>query len=283
MVKDYKGGEMKVGYLGPQGTFTERAAILFSREYPAHLLSFSTIPQALSAVDKGEIELGIVPVENSIEGTVTITLDMLAHELDLFINGEIVLDIKHYLLVSQDNCRPIKKIYSHPQALAQCRKYLAKHYPWAELVTTNSTAEAVQRVKDEREGLAAIGSVWAGERYGLKVLDANISDNEINQTRFLIIGKKNYALTNPTKTSLSLALKENKPGELYNILGIFAREQIDLSKIESRPAKDELGNYIFFLDCKTDIATWNPNIISQLEDKCRLKNLGCYGIIKGGI
>ncbi|MFZ7101919.1 MAG: prephenate dehydratase [Peptococcaceae bacterium] len=275
-------GQFTLGYLGPQGTFTQRAAVEFSRRHSADLKAFPSIPHILNAVDQAEVELGIVPVENSIEGTVNITLDMLAHELDLFINGEIVIDIQHFLLGNNANGAGITKICSHPQALAQCHKYLYEFYPAAERIAVNSTAEAVQKVKARAGGFAAIGSLWAAERYGLHVISSNISDNKINQTRFLILGKKNYGLNKPTKTSLCLALRENKPGELYEILEIFAREQIDLSKIESRPAKDELGNYIFFLDCKIDIAAYQKDIIGYLKSKCKLiKVLGCYGNIKG--
>jgi prephenate dehydratase len=275
-------GTIELGYLGPQGTFSEQAAVEFCAKNSLYKLQdFPSIPHVIRAVEKGEIKLGIVPVENSIEGTVNITLDMLVHEVNLFIQGEIILDINHCLLTRKGDVEIIRTIYSHPQALAQCRRFLYKNFPEASYLTTNSTAEAAQIIKKCASGSAAIGSRWAAEKYGLDVYYENVSDYEINQTRFLIIGKKEFSFNKPQKTSLCVALAKNKPGGLYEVLEEFAREQINLTKIESRPAKKELGNYLFFIDCLADLSGEHQHVLQRLKEKCKLvKVLGCYSTLK---
>jgi len=269
---------INVGYLGPKGTFSEQAALEFTQENKKYKLrDFPTIPHVLKALENGQIELGIVPVENSIEGTVNITLDMLVHDVELYIQGELVLDIKHCLISNYGKTDEIHTIYSHPQALAQCRRFLSSYFPQARYITTNSTAEGALFVKKGTKGLAAITSLWAAEKYGLEIIAENVSDYEENQTRFLIIGRQQLALARPNKTSLCVALPKEEPGGLYEILGLFVEDQINLSKIESRPAKKELGNYIFFIDCLADLLTDKRHVLEKLQKKCKLvKVLGCY-------
>jgi len=272
------GNFTSLGYLGPRGTFSEQAALRFAEGNKRYKLkAFPTIPHVLRAVENGELGLGIVPVENSIEGTVNITLDMLAHEVNLYIQGEIILNIRHCLLSNNKDMNEIKIIYSHPQALAQCRRFLSGNFPRAQYLTTNSTAEAALLVKEGADGLAAISSLWAAEKYGLEILYKDVSDYEENKTRFLIIGREQCSLFKPDKTSLCLALPKNKPGGLYEILEEFVKEQINLTKIESRPAKQELGNYLFFIDCCANLLKDKPQVLRGLKGKCKLlKILGCY-------
>ncbi|NLW23907.1 MAG: prephenate dehydratase [Clostridia bacterium] len=272
-----------IGYLGPEGTYSEHAALKFAEKYKiTKFKDFPTIPHVLQAVEHGEITLGIVPVENSIEGTVNITLDMLAHELSLRILGEIVIDIKHCLISKAKDLSKIHTIYSHPQALAQCRLFLQNHLTQACYLNCNSTAEAALLVKEGQEGLAAICSVWAAEKYQVDIICENISDYSSNQTRFLVVGKNDFCSNkNRQKTSLCVALAKNRPGGLYDILAEFIPDQIDLSKIESRPAKKELGEYIFFIDCLADLESEYKHVLNRLKQKCKLvKILGTYNRIE---
>ena len=225
-----------------------------------------------------EVGLGLVPVENSIEGTVNVTLDMLANEVNLFIQGELVLEIKHCLLTLEGDKEKIRFIYSHPQALAQCRRFLLDNFPNASCIPMESTAQAALLVKESAGGGAALGSLSAAREYGLDVKNSDASDFPGNKTRFLVVGKKSFSFKTPEKSSLCLAVNENIPGVLHEILGEFAREQIDLTKIESRPTKRELGDYLFFLDCRADLLGEKKDVVERLKKICRIvKVLGCYG------
>lgn len=273
----------KLGYLGPHGTFSHKAARHYALDVkankPQELKGFPTIPHILSAVQQGTVDVGIVPAENSIEGCVNITFDMLAHEYSLFINQEIIINIHHHLLTHAKRLTDITTVMSHPQALGQCRRYLQQYLPQAKILETSSTAEAVQQLSSEHLTYAAIGSWESHLAYKVPVLAANISDYPHNQTRFLVVSKK---ASTPTccscKTSLVLALPDDKPGGLYEVLGEFAQANINLSRIESRPAKKELGNYIFFIDCEIDSSTAIfQGLWKQLEPKTSLlKFLGSY-------
>lgn len=273
---------VQVGYLGPVGTFSEQAAqqsIVNNMDQKYILKAYPTIPQVIWAVEKGEIQKGVVPVENSIEGTVSVTLDMLAHNVNIPIQGEVVIDIQHCLVAREKGANQITKVYSHPLALAQCRTFLQDNYPQACHISTSSTAEAVILAKEEGNSSAALGSAMAAKIYGLEIICNKANDFEVNKTRFLIIGEskdQKQALLN--KTSLCLALAENKPGGLYEILGEFEKMKIDLTKIESRPAKTELGNYIFFIDCKANILEEKyADVLEGLKAKSSfLKILGTY-------
>lgn len=269
----------RIGYLGPEGTFTSQVAAAVSNKFPESLLlKFTTIPQALYNLEQGKIDLAVVPVENSIEGTVNVTLDVLAHELELFILEERVLNITHNLVAKTKDIKDIKKIFSHPQALAQCRKYLEDNFPDIICQSTNSSAEAAVFAAQD-ESIAAITPLEAAQKYNLNVLRYNTNDFQENKTRFLVVGKnKILPQTEKCKTSIVVAMAENRPGGLYEILEEFARAKINLSKIESRPAKKDLGEYIFFIDCEANLlAEPHLEILKSLEAKCKLlKVLGCY-------
>jgi len=269
-----------VGYLGPEGTFSHQAALKSLKD---HICSYTftaypTIPQILYAVEKGDAQLGVVPAENSIEGSVNITMDMLAHELSLFIQNEIIMEIKHHLITFMTGLEQIHTVMSHPQALAQCRHFIQQKLGHATLVETKSTADAVHLLGPNKKGLAAIASHDCHFRYQVPILVEDIGDYAHNQTRFLTVSKFPSQSNHTTKTSLVLALEKDRPGGLYDVLSEFAKHNINLTRIESRPAKKELGNYLFFIDCQA--GSDHPGfaeILPILQDKTvLLKNIGSY-------
>lgn len=240
---------MRIGFLGPKGTFSHEALEIYAGgagEYEP--VEFGTIPDLLYAADNGTIDEAIVPIENSLEGAVNVTLDMLAGELDLKIKSEIVLKIKQNLIAKKGTFKKdIKVILSHPQALGQCRRYLAKEFPQAEIRYIYSTAGGAAEVASNGAGIAAVGSKKAAQQFGLDVLESNIQDDESNCTRFVVLSREDSPRTGSDKTSIVFST-EDKPGSLYRILDIFNLWEINMTKIESRPAKNELGRYIFFVD-----------------------------------
>ncbi|NPV90635.1 MAG: prephenate dehydratase [Firmicutes bacterium] len=239
-----------LGCLGPSGTFCEEAALryLHRQDTAASLSFFNSIREVIAAVDRNETEEGVVPLENSIEGTVNTTVDMLALETDIRIKGEVVLPVEHHLLTPAGcGLEAVTTVASHPQALAQCEKHLSDLLPRAKRVPTNSTAEAARMLAESPPGWAAIGSVRASEVYGLSITVRNISDLPCNQTRFVVLGRKDSAPTGRDKTSLVFALA-HRPGSLLNALKELAEAGLNLTKIESRPSKRGLGEYWFFVD-----------------------------------
>jgi prephenate dehydratase len=236
-----------IGFLGPLGTYSEEAALVYDktadRLYP-------TITGVGEAVAAGEIDEGVVPIENSLEGPVTFTLDLLIAQPTLFIRGEIDLQIEHYLLAKPGTVpAEIKVIYSHPQALGQCRQYLEKNYPQAEQMASLSTVLCVTDSFESKVPAAAISPRRASELYDVDILDRGIQDVANNVTRFAVIGISDHAPTGDDKTSMAFTLEKDSPGLLHRVLGEFADRDINLLKIESRPTKQLLGEYIFLLDC----------------------------------
>ncbi|KAB2954630.1 prephenate dehydratase [Heliorestis acidaminivorans] len=243
---------IRAGYLGPEGTFSEEAAqVFFSyQEQEVSLSPFSSIPLLYDALGKREVDLAMLPVENSIEGTVNQTLDELIEHPSLLISGEIILSIHHCLLVRPDQeWAKLERVYSHPQALAQCRTFLEKNLAETALFPTLSTAEGAQIVAKSTEPYGAIASRFAALRQGLEVAVPDIQSKQNNKTRFLVIGRQLTEPTGADKTSIVFALPQDRPGGLYSILKEFAERQINLTRIESRPTKQELGHYLFFIDC----------------------------------
>lgn len=237
----------KIAYLGPPGTFSEEAAL--KHDDRAQLLAFFTIPAVASAVETGIADEGIVPIENSLEGSVTDTLDLLIHDSRLLINRELVVPIDHHLLVKQDTeTIDIKVIYSHPQALAQCRRFLEKCFPRAEMVAALSTAAAVEQMMSSAVPAAAIGNNRAAMLYGARILARNIQDRSPNVTRFVVLTLHDHPVTGSDKTSLCFSFDADHPGLLSGVLQEFAEHSINLSKVESRPSKERLGEYIFLVD-----------------------------------
>ncbi len=273
-------GSLRVAYLGPRGTFSEEIALGFYRGIEGTFTPYASIDAVIRAVADGEAAEGIVPVENSLDGSVNITLDTLAHEVDLYIVREMVRPIRHNLLARADT-RHINVILSHPQALAQCRQYLRQHYPGAELVAVESTAAAAYQVASGAKNHAAVGSLRAAQLYGLETVAADIQDNPHNSTRFIVLARDAAAAAGPrTKTSLICQINGEKPGSLCEILGEFASRQVNLVKIESRPARTGLGFYIFFLDAEGSLAEDRVHdaVAAVRAKSIWFKNLGSYPV-----
>lgn len=270
---------LRVGYLGPQGTFSQEAARAMFPPEAAEFLPYRTIPEILASVEQGRLDFGVVPIENSIEGSVAVTLDVLVHEVAVAIAGELVLPVTHHLMVREETkLEEVESVLSHPQALAQCRKNLEAILPRAAHVAATSTAEAAQQVAASEAPLAALGTKLAAELYGLKIVRSNMQDLQANATRFVKVGLRPAERTGFDKTSIVFAFGEDRPGNLYRALKVFADRSVNLTKLESRPAKRSLGDYIFFIDMEGHLD--DPEIRSALEELQTLtsffKLLGSY-------
>ncbi|MDQ2078061.1 prephenate dehydratase [Marinimicrobium sp. ABcell2] len=266
---------VKVAYLGPEGTFTQQAALKHFG-HSAVALPFSAIDEVFREVEAGAVQYGVVPVENSTEGVVNHTLDNFMTS-NLKICGEVELRIHHNLLISDvTSVNSITRIYSHAQSLAQCRKWLDAHYPKAERVAVSSNAEAAKRLKGEWNAAAIAGSM-AADLYGLQVLAEKIEDEPDNSTRFLIIGAQSVPPSGEDKTSLVVAMR-NEPGALHNLLEPFHRRNIDLTRVESRPSRTGAWTYVFFIDFSGHAQ--DPEVTKLLKEVAEraadLKLLGSY-------
>lgn len=265
---------LKVAYLGPPATFTHLAArrqFGLSTEY----LSETTIKGVFESVSRGNAHYGVVPIENSTEGVVNYTLDMFI-DSDLQIASEIMLEISHNLLSRTGKINKIKKIYSYPQATAQCRGWLEQNLPGALIMVEPSTAAAAKKAARD-DSSAAIASELAANVYKLKFVRKGIEDYKANYTRFLVIGKEYSPKTGKDKTSIMFSVKD-KPGALYSILRPFSNYKINLTKIESRPSKRKAWEYIFFVDMAGHIQDKNvKKAIDEVKKECLyLKILGSY-------
>lgn len=233
----------RVAYLGPPATFTHEAA-MHQFGSTSTFVPARTIREVFSRTEKGEADYGVVPVENSTDGAVTYTLDVLA-ESDLKIRGEVSLPISHHLLCNGTR-DGIKKVCSHPQALAQTRGWLAENLPNVELSETSSTARAAQIAADD-PSVAAVANGLAAEVYGVNILERRIEDNPHNYTRFLIVGREMARRTGEDKTALLFSV-EHKVGALHDALGVLAGHGVNLTQIESRPLPGKVWEYLFFVD-----------------------------------
>ncbi len=285
MPTDNSGG---IAYLGPQGTFSQLAAIRFFslEKEDGAMRACSSIEEVFQRVQTGEMEFGVVPVENSTEGAVNNTQDCLL-TTTVSIVGETVLPIQHNLLCAQ-HTEPstLHSVASHKQSLAQCRDWLAANFPTLSKRECASNAQAAEAARDEA-GVAAIAGEFAAEIYGLKVVASSIQDHSHNSTRFLILHRQAKELKNPAvflgtetlrKTSLLVAT-QNKPGALYALLGPFDRLQLDLAKIEARPSKKRAWEYVFFIDflTKTDEQAKVDELLESLRPyTTSLRVLGSY-------
>ncbi len=265
---------MKVAFLGPKATFSHLAAMQHFG-LSAELVPQKAIPAVFEDVEKGRALYGVVPVENSTEGVVSHTLDMFM-ESDLKINAEVLLEVSHFLLSRTGRIEDVKKIYSHPQPLAQCRRWLADNLPNVPLVDVASTTLAAQIVSEDYSA-AAIASQYAASLYDLKVVRERIEDQVNNVTRFLVIGSKVAEKCGNDKTSLMFSVKD-EPGILYRMLAPFAQRGVNLSKIESRPNKTKAWEYVFFLDLVGHIADAPvAEAVEELKGFCQfVKILGSY-------
>jgi len=236
----------RVAYFGPAGTNTEVAAL---RAYPsAEGVPFPTIAAVARAVESREVDRGVVPIENSLQGSVTDTVDLLIRDEGLAVCGEVVLPIEHCLIAPPGLERDdIEAIYSHPQSLGQCRRYLEVHFPGVRTEAALSNAEAVAIVMRTPKA-AAIGPARAAEIYGACIIERAIEDSPNNKTRFVALAREGAPPTGRDKTSLAFAVAHDRPGTLVGVLHEFSDRAINLTKIESRPSGEELGVYIFLVD-----------------------------------
>ena len=246
---------MKIGYLGPKGSFSEEALQLFITTYkdilepPIEQVAFSTIPKLLIACQNGEIEGAFVPLENSTEGQVGVTMDVLGQTESLYIIREFIHPVEQCLITAKTmDYGQIEQVYSHEQALGQCRDFLETHLPHAQQYTCPSTTEAVRKIAQHpQENWAAIGPKRAATIYNLHCHSERIQDSMLNATRFIFVGHHLAEMQDDDKTSL-LIMTGDTPGSLANVLQEFAVRNINLSRIESRPSKRKLGEYVFFID-----------------------------------
>ncbi|AGB41776.1 prephenate dehydratase [Halobacteroides halobius DSM 5150] len=261
---------MRLGFLGPQGSFTELAAQKYQGQVTEYL-AYQDIKSLIKGVKAGAVDGAVTPIENSLEGSVTLTLDLLV-EFDLKIRNEIIIPIEHNLLVKNDiNLEQIKHVISHPQALAQCRSFLEDNLVDYQVHTANSTSEAVKELKNLEDDWAAIGNARAARYYQLNLLKEGIQDNQENWTRFVMLAKADRSQTGNDKTSLICAAQMDRPGALYKILHEFAKRNINLTRIESRPAKKLLGDYIFFIDLEGHRA--DPRVKAALSAVKKMTSL----------
>ncbi len=264
---------MTIAYFGPEATFTHQAAI---QKFGASLgySAQKTISDVFSEVSKKSADYGVVPVENSTEGVVTHTLDMFV-DSDLKIVSQIVLRIQQCLMSNSPRTR-IKKLYVHPQSLAQCRGWLQNHLPRVEIVETSSNARSAELAAKEKFS-AALGGVLAAEKYGLKILAQDIQDNAANATRFLVLGRQCSPPTGDDRTSLMISVAD-KAGSLHRAIEAFRHYKINMTKIESRPSKRKAWEYFFFIDCAGHFQ--DPKVaqaIRRLGEHCNfVKILGSY-------
>jgi prephenate dehydratase len=240
-----------VAFLGPAATFTHEALLSQADLATADLRPCGTITGVLEAVADGSVDLGFVPMENGIEGTVSATIDGLIFDVDLFIQREVVMDIHLHLMAKPGvTIDQITQVASYPHALAQCQKFLATHCPGAEQVAANSTADAARVLGgSDATDAAAISPRLAADRYGLVILAEDVEDHPENQTRFVAVARGH--LPKPTghdKTTIVCFQRADHPGSLHGILGQFAARNINLTKLESRPTKQSLGDYCFVIE-----------------------------------
>jgi chorismate mutase/prephenate dehydratase len=264
---------MTIAYLGPEATFTHQAAI---QKFGASLryAAQKTIADVFTEVSRGRADYGVVPVENSTEGVVTHTLDMFV-ESDLKIVAQIILRIQQCLL-SRFKKDEIKKFYVHPQTLAQCRGWLQKNFPEAEVIETSSNARSAEFAAKEKNS-AALAGVLAAEKYHLPILEHDVQDNSANATRFLVLGRQCSPATGKDRTSLMISIA-HEIGALHSALSAFRRYKLNMTKIESRPSKRKAWEYFFFVDCDGHFSDRKvAKAIADLERQCNfVKVLGSY-------
>lgn len=253
---------MKVGYLGPEGTFSEEAGKLYAKklEGSVELYPYSTIHDLLFSANRGKIKEAVAPIENSIEGTIGVVTDMLVKDVNLLICQELVIPVYHYLIAQKGvHLKEITDVISNPPPLDQCREFLRKNLPKAKLHLAYSTSDAVRQVatslgekiiahgKVKGSVFAAIGTAAAAKLYDMQIIASKINAHD-NQTRFVVLSKTDHPRTGDDKTSIVFSIAKDRPGGLHDVLSEFAIRNINLTKIESRPSKKSLGDYYFFAD-----------------------------------
>jgi prephenate dehydratase len=239
-----------IAYLGPPGTFSEEAALAYAGALPAATtLPMASIPAVVTAIETGAASVGLLPIENLLEGSVTFTLDLLIHETSLQISGEIVIPIRQYLLARPGlPLNEVQVLYAHPQSLGQCRKFIERCLPGVATVASLSNSAAPAEALADARPAAAIGTLRAAELTGAAVLARDIADTLSNVTRFIVLAGQDAPPTGDDKTSFCFGFREDRAGTLVAALQELAAEQINMTKLESRPSKAVLGQYIFLVD-----------------------------------
>lgn len=266
----------RLAFLGPPGTFSEEAALKYDAD--AQLVPMATITAVVTAVDSGMADEGITPVENSIEGSVPETLDLLVHSArPLSIRNEVVVPINHNLLVQPGTkTEDVRVIFVHPQTLGQCRGFIERCFPKATVEAALSNSAAVEEMMSHEQA-AAIGTRRAAEIYGAEILATGIQDRNPNVTRFFVLAREDHEPTGRDKTSIALAFaEEDRPGQVVAALEELSTRGINLSKIESRPSKEKLGTYIFLID--VDGHRTDPPVAEALK---RIKEMCSFFRILG--
>ena len=274
----------KLAFLGPHGTNSEEAAIYMANltKEKMNLVAYNTIQDAIQAVAQKDVDYCLVPVENSIEGSVRITLDTLAHDVDLMIESELIWSVHNQLLTKNPNAK-IHTIISHIQPLAQCREYLKSHYPTAKTESVSSTARAAEKASCYGDGYAAIATKTAADLYNLQIIDTDIQDVEDNFTRnFLLTNKDKVKKYQDVANMMIICQIDGRAGSLYELLGDFACRKVNMTRIESRPARTSLGEYIFFIEIDANVdKDILQEALMQASKKCFwLKNLGKFPVYK---
>lgn len=274
----------KLAFLGPHGTNSEEAAIYMAnlRKEKMNLVAYNTIQDAIQAVAQKDVDYCLVPVENSIEGSVRITLDTLAHDVDLMIESELIWSVHNQLLTKNPNAK-VHTIISHIQPLAQCREYLKSHYPMAKTESVSSTARAAEKASCYGDGYAAIATKTAADLYNLQIIDTDIQDVEDNFTRFILLTNKDKVKKYQDVANMMIICQiDGRAGSLYELLGDFACRKVNMTRIESRPARTSLGEYIFFIEIDANVdKDILQEALMQASKKCFwLKNLGKFPVYK---
>lgn len=278
-----------MGLLGPRGTHSEAAANYLNEISPEKFepVIFSEIFEVLGAVEDGQIDSGFVPVENSLEGSINITLDILARSNFLTVSRELIWPVHNYLMTKKEtSSADVKKIFSHPQPISQCRNYLRQNFSSAEIISTPSTARAAEIVAQSsaEEGFAAICTKRAGDLNGLKLLAEEIQDNMANSTRFFEVTRKEEFSQKKIigdKVLIICQIDGKRAGSLCEVLEEFAFRGVNMTRIESRPARTELGAYIFFFDLETNVdrILLDGSIAAVRKKSIWLKHLGEFPVI----
>ncbi|MCH7696526.1 MAG: prephenate dehydratase [Proteobacteria bacterium] len=265
---------LDIAYLGPEGTFTQSAALKHFGHF-VRTTSIASIDQVFREVESGACHYGVVPIENSIEGVVNHTLDMLINS-GLQICGEVELRIHQHLMSKLDDIDAITRVYSHQQSLAQCRVWLDTHLLKAGQISVSSNAEAARRASEDAQA-AAIAGESAADYYGLNILVNNIEDEPDNTTRFMVIGRGHTPASGHDKTSLIFSTA-NEPGALHRMLSCFSNNDVSMTRIESRPSRKGMWDYVFFVDVEGHVED-EPvaRSLQQLEEHAAMvKLLGSY-------
>lgn len=286
--------DKRVAYLGPVGTFSYMAAkALFAHEKDIQFMPYASIPDCLKVAQEKEARWAVVPIENTIEGSVNSTLDWLIHHVDLPVCAELVYPITqcimaHPSVINRDP-HEIKRIYSHPQGIAQCELTLRKRYPCAGYKMMESTAQAAEMVAGHPgEPWLAVGPEAAAREYGLQIIQEHAEDHPNNLTRFFVVSREessSFPDSDTRKTSLQVILPSDYPGALYQVLAAFSWRKVNLTHIESRPTKTGLGNYFFWIDAELPVEhVLMQGAIKEIEALgCQVRVLGSFPCFFKGV